>query len=909
VTNLDFDVQPGVCPHAAPEGKCPLGDTCQSPGIPTRTWDDGSLDHTTAVLCLGEAPGYEEDRTGRSWVGIAGQFLHRIIRAAHLSDFADIYLANAARCHPPGNGAPSPAQVRMCHDNLEADLRLLQECYEKVYVLCLGRWAAYSAGHKALKNSFSFQGLNVEWFPGVSLPTFYTYHPAALFPGKSYGSPRKSKGRDPSRMRAVTDHLQLFWEVLSGKRVPAGDIPTPDRACPPPAVMPREVVLDIETYGILRGFTQTVFHPRQAELVDGIPRGQQVVLVSLAWEEPRGERTAIFVWEDARDRDVLYRWLSAISSVGGTILGKNIPFDIKFLRYNDVTCRHFLSVAGPIRLDDLDLVNTLDYELRPEKSLKPLSELLGVAQYSALQVRADIPDHKAKSPYDPNLWKYGATDGVATLRGKNLLMERIAARYGSSSPKLSRACADLRNAKLWSIVYMGENGMPLDWTRLNQAHDQFTRRMVHVARLAEERFGLLLTEGVKGNVKSQREAVYRALLDPENPEVSRIDSTRVQLTEKTKDIGIKDENVNLALKSLSRPGAAVGRPDLRHNPWRAPIVLLRAYRRAAYKVQHFTRKLRENPRKGVCEVRRVGPKRIGMVYPSWWAAPSSHKGSDEEGGGTIQGRMTCTGPALQTFPGWAKALYTSALPGGVLLSGDEQTLELRIAYLFSGDPFLGDIFARGGDPHTEVAQMLFPGVSVDHPMWRSVYRQVGKKCNFLVIYGGEAEKFYDSLQQEIGHLVDVAAEFPIGRVEAIIEDLRSRVYRVHFAWRREQVVIAGRQGYLEVPSGTSRTFSGGPTVVASTYANECSNFPVQTTAAELVISAQHVIQRTLSQRRMRSRICLNTYDSVTIDCPPTEVGEVRGIIHEPLTRPPLLAIIEEAVGRSVELRYDLEVKE
>jgi DNA polymerase I-like protein with 3'-5' exonuclease and polymerase domains len=204
--------------------------------------------------------------------------------------------------------------------------------------------------------------------------------------------------------------------------------------------------------------------------------------------------------------------------------------------------------------------------------------------------------------------------------------------------------------------------------------------------------------------------------------------------------------------------------------------------------------------------------------------------------------------------------------------------------------------------------MLFPNVPADHPLWKSVYRQVGKKCNFLVIYGGEADKFYQSLQQEIGHLVDVAATFPLERVRAILDDLTGRVYAVHFGWRRRMVAEAGRKGYLELPTGTSRTFTGGPSVVAATYANECSNFPVQTLAAELVISAQQAIQQALLQRRLKSRIRLNTYDSVTIDCPPTEADEVKSIIHRPLTNPPLMAIISEALGRSVPLAYDLEVK-
>jgi len=455
---------------------CPLWEGAISPGLPTRLADlDQEAPRNKALLVLGEAPGYHEDLDGRSWIHTAGDHLHRLLRAAKLGDHAHIYLANAARCHPPQNRNPSPGQIKTCRAHLEADLRLLLDAYEEVFILCSGAVAARSAGFKSLKASLHFQGYKHEWFPGLSFKTFYTYHPAALLPGK-YGH---SRGRDPSKIRAVVDHLKLVWEVLSDNRVIDSRTVRPERAPAPPDPFPSVVALDIETYGILRGWEQTVFHPRQSELIDGIKRGQQIVIVTLSWEEepchsktpsnslgaslslssldtelsglptqpcvtlpaggssgtrkgdepcsqPKpfygkpssasclpaqscspanggsaGEKHAVFVWKDWGDRRQLHQWVKACIENGSTFVGKHFLFDLMYLRYNDPVLRFLLNILTGPRIEDLEVWNHLDYELRPEKSLKPLAELLGVASYQNLSVNAKVQSKRAKSPYDP----------------------------------------------------------------------------------------------------------------------------------------------------------------------------------------------------------------------------------------------------------------------------------------------------------------------------------------------------------------------------------------------------------------------------------------------------------------------------------------------------------------------------
>lgn len=80
---------------------------------------------TPRLMFVGEGPGVEEDRSGRPFVGPAGQLLDRIIHAAQLRR-EDVYIANIIKCHPPGNRTPNPEEVHACLPYLHQQIRLLR---------------------------------------------------------------------------------------------------------------------------------------------------------------------------------------------------------------------------------------------------------------------------------------------------------------------------------------------------------------------------------------------------------------------------------------------------------------------------------------------------------------------------------------------------------------------------------------------------------------------------------------------------------------------------------------------------------------------------------------------------------------------------------------------------------------
>mgnify|MGYP001453777860 CR=1 FL=1 len=70
----------------------------------------GEGDPNARLIFVGEAPGAEEDRTGRPFVGAAGHKLDQIIAAMGLSRDA-VYICNVLKARPPQNRTPMPDEV------------------------------------------------------------------------------------------------------------------------------------------------------------------------------------------------------------------------------------------------------------------------------------------------------------------------------------------------------------------------------------------------------------------------------------------------------------------------------------------------------------------------------------------------------------------------------------------------------------------------------------------------------------------------------------------------------------------------------------------------------------------------------------------------------------------------------
>lgn len=88
------------------------------------------------VLFIGEAPGYNEDRQGRPFVGAAGAFLDEMLASINLTR-GDVYIANVVKCRPPGNRDPLPGEIAACKPWLDRQIEII----DPKVIVTLGRFS------------------------------------------------------------------------------------------------------------------------------------------------------------------------------------------------------------------------------------------------------------------------------------------------------------------------------------------------------------------------------------------------------------------------------------------------------------------------------------------------------------------------------------------------------------------------------------------------------------------------------------------------------------------------------------------------------------------------------------------------------------------------------------------------
>ncbi len=109
--------------------KCPLYKTRQYPVI-------GQGNHQASIVLVGEAPGFNENKTGHPFCGQAGKVLDELLETASLKR-EDIYITNILKCRPPGNRNPLPDEITACTPYLLRQLTAI----EPHTIGCLGNFA------------------------------------------------------------------------------------------------------------------------------------------------------------------------------------------------------------------------------------------------------------------------------------------------------------------------------------------------------------------------------------------------------------------------------------------------------------------------------------------------------------------------------------------------------------------------------------------------------------------------------------------------------------------------------------------------------------------------------------------------------------------------------------------------
>jgi len=109
--------------------KCNLYKTRTNPVIGA-----GSLN--SEIMFIGEAPGFNEDKQGKPFVGQAGKIFDELLNSINLKR-EDIYITNILKCRPPQNRNPTQEEITSCTPHLNTQINIIKP---KI-ICCLGNFA------------------------------------------------------------------------------------------------------------------------------------------------------------------------------------------------------------------------------------------------------------------------------------------------------------------------------------------------------------------------------------------------------------------------------------------------------------------------------------------------------------------------------------------------------------------------------------------------------------------------------------------------------------------------------------------------------------------------------------------------------------------------------------------------
>jgi len=139
---------------------------------------EGNLD--ADILFIGEAPGRQEDLSGRPFVGQAGKLLETLLRGIGLRR-EEVFITNVVKCRPPNNRDPKEEEVRACSAHTQAIIKLIEP---KVIVTLgnhSGKYVFSMLGGREWKGVSRMRGRIYELeLRGIGeVLVIPTYHPAA----------------------------------------------------------------------------------------------------------------------------------------------------------------------------------------------------------------------------------------------------------------------------------------------------------------------------------------------------------------------------------------------------------------------------------------------------------------------------------------------------------------------------------------------------------------------------------------------------------------------------------------------------------------------------------------------------------------------------------------------------------
>ena len=140
------------------------------------------------IMFVGEAPGADEDESGRPFVGRAGKLLNSMIESMGLTR-EDVYICNTLKCRPPGNRNPTDDEQESCRHFLHDQIAIISP----ICIVALGNpaLAVLTGNGKGITKrcgkweKFDYQNRYGE----QSIPVMPCFHPSAMLRNPDWKEP------------------------------------------------------------------------------------------------------------------------------------------------------------------------------------------------------------------------------------------------------------------------------------------------------------------------------------------------------------------------------------------------------------------------------------------------------------------------------------------------------------------------------------------------------------------------------------------------------------------------------------------------------------------------------------------------------------------------------------------------
>lgn len=793
--------------------------------------DDGG-DYT--ILAVGEAPGDEEDKQGKPFVGRSGKLLRTALESF---GFPPITYTNIVRCHPPGNKI-KPKYIKCCYQSLPIKSNTKM-------VLLFGNTPLKAVlGESGIT---SWNGVVVERDGVIYVPLF---HPAYIL-------------RNQSATNTWLQGIEEAWNAWS-----SGVAPSADQEYDYEFVYSKPGIYHM---CVALMASPVIAFDTEVNSLDAFDNNQRLLVMSFATADTAWAVPVDHPGDLAPLSDGALDMMCNVLESHPHIIGHNIKFD-------QMQCKALLDVEFDAQGDSM-LASFLYESKTGLHGLKRLAGYyLGMFEYDK-----ELKSYVAKSdkinysqvPLDV-LLPYAAKDAAATFQLEKLLYSKLTSKQQVLYDELFVPASN-------TIARMQCNGLAVDYYMAERYRRVYTAEMMDTVEAIDN------NPMVKGYVECRHKASKKFKFNPGSWQQKAWVLYGGKYCKWAKSAEWRKDALQYSYNLKPQGFSDSGNPSTKREfleiykdkcPLVADLIMYGMYQKmlGTYITPTATgvyASSSDGRIRSSFGQHTVVTGRLSSSNPNLQNIPVPEKEP-----GTmmeclpIKNMFTHTwsnknGEEYEYVPGiptdwrWFDNLELD-VNDGYVMSVDYSGMELRVFASLARCEAMLEIHRSGRDFHTMVGAMV-SGKPYDQITKPERYRY--KWTNWTMLYGGSEytlERLYD---------------IPLKEGKLIKEQYYTAFPEV-LEFQKECVRFARKNGYIETPFGNRRPLSDidAPEQSRRKHAErEAANTPVQGAAGLITVMALVIIDNLMLERGWHTKIVNTVHDSIVFDVYPGELLDVAGL--------------------------------